>query len=180
MEPFLGQIMMVGFNFAPRGWAFCNGQLLSIASYSALFSLLGTQYGGDGRTTFGLPDLRGRCAVGMGRGPGLSDRRIGEVIGQEAVTLTPNEMPAHTHQLLANNTDGNTNDPANNTLAKESVTIERSAPAFPVNGYNSGAANVGMGASIGNAGGNLAHNNMQPSLAMNYIIALQGIFPSRS
>jgi microcystin-dependent protein len=180
MEPFLGQIMMVGFNFAPRGWALCNGSLLSISQYSALFSLLGTQYGGDGRTTFGLPDLRGRCAVGMGNGPGLTPRQIGQVIGQETVTLTPNEMPAHTHQLLANNTDGNTNDPANNTLAKESVTIERSAPAFPVNGYNSGAANVGMGASIGNAGGNLAHNNMQPSLAMNYIIALQGIFPSRS
>lgn len=172
--------MMVGFNFAPRGWAFCNGQLLSIASYSALFSLLGTQYGGDGRTTFALPNLQGRCAVGMGNGPGLTPRQIGEVIGQETVTLTPNEMPAHTHQLLANNTDGNTNDPTNSSLAKESVTIERSAPAFPVNGYNTGAANVGMGASIGNAGGNLAHNNMQPSLAMNYIIALQGIFPSRS
>jgi microcystin-dependent protein len=180
MEPFIGQIMMFGSNFAPRGWAFCNGQLLSIAQFTALFSLLGTTYGGDGRTTFGLPDLRGRCAIGMGNGNGLTDRRIGAQLGSEVATLNQSEMPAHTHQLLANNTDGNTNDPANNTLAKESVTIERSAPAFPVNGYNSGAANVGMGASIGNAGGNLAHNNMQPSLAMNYIIALQGIFPSRS
>jgi microcystin-dependent protein len=181
MEPFIGQIMMFGSNFAPRGWAFCNGQLLAISSNTALFSLLGTQYGGDGRTTFGLPDLRGRCAVGMGNGPGLTPRQIGEVIGQEAVTLTPNEMPAHTHQLLANNTDGNTNDPANNTLAKESVTIERSAPAFPVNGYSSNAANVSMStSSIGSSGGNAPHNNMQPSLAMNYVIALEGIFPSRS
>jgi microcystin-dependent protein len=180
MEPFLGQIMMVGFNFAPRGWAFCNGQLLAISSNTALFSLLGTTYGGDGRTTFALPNLQGRCAVGMGHGPGLAPRQIGQVIGQESVVLTQNELPSHTHPLMGNNADATTNDPTNATLAKENVVIERGSPATPVNGYGSGAANVGMGASIGNTGGNQAHNNMQPSLVMNYVIALQGIFPSRS
>lgn len=180
MDPFIGQIMMVGFNFAPRGWAFCDGQLLSIASNTALFSLLGTQYGGDGRTTFGLPDLRGRCAVGMGNGPGLTPRRQGDRIGQESVVLTQNDMPSHTHPLMGNNADANTNDPTNSTLAKDNVVIERGSPAIPVNGYNTGVANVGMGASIGNSGGSQAHNNMQPSLVMNYVIALQGIFPSRN
>ncbi|WP_217694743.1 phage tail protein [Algoriphagus marinus] len=181
MEPFIGQIMMFGGNFAPRGWALCHGQLLPIPENEALFSLLGTIYGGDGRTTFGLPDLRGRCAVGMGQGPGLTSRQQGSKLGQEEVTLTVSQMPSHTHQLMANNTDGNTNDPANNTLAKESVIVERSAPAFPVNGYSSNAANVSMNASsVGSSGGNLAHNNMQPSLTMNYVIALVGIYPSRS
>jgi len=180
MEPFIGQIMMVGFNFAPRGWAFCQGQLISIAQNTALFSLIGTYYGGDGRTTFALPDLRGRCAVGMAQGPGLSDRRIGSQFGSETVTLNQTQLPSHTHQLMGNNTDANTTDPTNATLAKDNVVIERGSPAIPVNGYSTGAANVGMGASIGNAGGNQAHNNMQPSLAMNYVIALQGIFPSRN
>ncbi len=180
MEPFVGQIMMVGFNFAPRGWAFCNGQLISISSNSALFSLLGTIYGGDGRTTFALPNLQGRCAVGMGHGPGLSDRRIGSTFGSETVALNQNEMPSHTHQLMGSNTDATTSDPTNGTLAKDNVTIERGNPAIPVNGYGSGAANVAMGASISNSGGSQAHNNMQPSIGMNYIIALQGIFPSRN
>jgi microcystin-dependent protein len=180
MEPFVGQIMMVGFNFAPRGWAFCHGQLLAINSNTALFSLLGTQYGGDGRTTFGLPDLRGRCAVGMGNGPGLSPRSQGEKVGQETVTLTQNEIPSHTHQLMGNNAEGNTNDPTNSTVAKDNVVVERGSPAIPVNGYSTGAANVSMGTSISNTGGSQAHTNMQPSLGMNYIIALEGIYPSRS
>jgi microcystin-dependent protein len=180
MEPFIGQIMMVGFSFAPRGWAFCAGQLLPIASYQSLFSLLGTEYGGDGRTTFGLPDLRGRCAVGMGRGNGLSDWRIGSMVGTETVNLNQNEIPSHTHQLMGNNAEGNTNDPTNSTLAKDNVTVERGSPAIPVNGYSTGAANVSMGAGISNTGGSQAHTNMQPSLGMNYIIALEGIYPSRS
>lgn len=173
--------MMVGFNFAPRGWAMCQGQLLPISQNTALFSLLGTTYGGDGRVTFALPDLRGRCAMGMGQGPGLSDRTQGEMLGQESVTLTIAEIPSHIHQLLGNNADGTTSDPTNNTLAKSSVTTERGASPIPVNSYTSGAANVPMaGSSIEPAGGSQAHNNMQPSIAMNYIIALQGIFPSRS
>ena len=180
MEPFLGQIMMVGFNFAPRGWALCQGQLLPISQNSALFSLLGTMYGGDGRTTFALPDLRGRCAVGKGQGPGLSDRTQGEMFGQESVTLTIAETPSHIHQLLGSNTNGTTSDPTNNTLAKSSVTIERGTSPIPVSTYASGAANAAMsGSSIAPAGGNQPHNNMQPSIAMNYIIALQGIFPPR-
>lgn len=180
MEQFLGQIIMVGFNYAPRGWAFCDGRLLPISQNTALFSLLGATYGGDGQTTFALPDLRGRCAVGVGQGAGLSNRTQGEMLGQESVTLLITETPSHTHQLLGTNADGTTSDPSNNTLAKSSVIIERGASPIPVNSYTSGAPNVTMaGSSIAPAGGNQPHNNMQPSLAMNYIIALQGIFPSR-
>lgn len=181
MDPILGQIMMVGFNFAPRGWAMCQGQLLSIAANSALFSLLGTTYGGDGRTTFALPDLRGRCAIGMGQGPGLSSRSQGEVIGQEQVTLLVGQMPSHTHTMLGNNTDGTTNDPSGNVMAKSTVVTERGAEPIPAKGYSASVANVAMGSSsIQPDGGSQPHNNMQPSLAMNYIIALQGIFPSRN
>src|SRR5690606_34266597 len=111
MEQLLGQIIMVGFNFAPRGWAFCDGRLLPIAQNTALFSLLGTTYGGNGQTTFALPDLRGRCAVGMGQGPGLSQRVQGEMSGTENVTLIQTQMPAHTHTLMASTADGTTNVP---------------------------------------------------------------------
>jgi len=180
MEPFVGQITIFGGNFAPRGWAFCQGQLLPISQNDALFSLLGTTYGGDGRTTFALPDLRGRCAIGMGQGPGLTPRSQGAKLGSESVTLNINELPTHTHQLMGNNADGTTNDPTNATLAKENVVIERGSPAIPVNGYNAGPANVVMAGSVGNSGGNQAHNNVQPSLALNYIIALFGIYPPRS
>ncbi|MEN2284498.1 phage tail protein, partial [Algoriphagus sp. SE2] len=121
-----------------------------------------------------------RCAVGMGNGPGLSPRQIGQKIGSETVTLSQMEIPSHTHQLMGSNSEANTNDPTNGTLAKENVVVERGSAAIPVNGYSTGPANASMGASIGNTGGSQAHNNMQPSLAMNYIIALQGIFPSRS
>jgi len=180
MEPFMGQITIFGGSFAPRGWALCQGQLLAISQYSALFSLLGTTYGGDGRTTFGLPDLRSRCAIGMGQGPGLTPRTQGERIGQETVILTQNELPSHSHQLIGSNADGTTADPTNATLAKNNVVVERGSPAIPVNGYSSAAANVGMGASIGNTGANQSHNNMQPSIALNYIIALVGLYPSRN
>ncbi|SFB46084.1 phage tail protein [Algoriphagus aquimarinus] len=181
MDPFLGQITLVGFSFAPRGWAFCAGQLLPIAQNSALFSLLGTIYGGDGRTTFALPDLRGRCAIGMGNGPGLTDRRQGATLGQETVTLTQNEMPSHTHGLLGNSTPGTSNDPAGKVHSKSTVTLERGADPIPANGFIDAAANAPMHASsIAVAGGGLPHNNMQPSLPMNYIIALVGSFPSRN
>lgn len=181
MEPFIGQITMFGGTFAPRGWAFCEGQLMAISSNTALFSLLGTTYGGDGRTTFALPDLRGRCAVGMGNGPGLTSRRQGEKMGEESVTLNQTQIPAHSHQLNGNNAAANTSDPSGATLANENVVVERGSAAIPVNGYSNAAANVPMSASsVGNSGGNQSHNNMQPSLAMNYIIALQGLYPSRS
>lgn len=169
-EPFIGQIVMFAGNFAPRGWAFCDGQLLPIAQYSALFSILGTTYGGDGRTTFALPDLRGRLPMHAGHGPGLSDRRLGARGGAENVTLTVSEIPSHNHTLGASNSPAADTAPGNNLLAEN----RRDA-------YVGGAPNTTMnGAAIGNAGGSQPHNNMPPFLAVYYIIALQGIFPSRS
>ncbi|MEN2284064.1 tail fiber protein [Algoriphagus sp. SE2] len=180
MEPFLGQITMFGGTFAPRGWAFCEGQLIAISTNTALFSLLGTTYGGDGRTTFALPDLRGRCAIGYGSGPGLQNHNLGAKVGSESVVLNESQIPSHTHPLMGSNSEANTNDPTNGTIAKENVVVERGSAAIPVNGYSNGAANVNMKASIGNTGGSQAHTNMQPSLAMNYIIAIVGVYPSRS
>src|SRR5690606_14406944 len=180
MEPFLGQIMMVGFNFAPRGWAFCNGQLLAISQNTALFSLLGTTYGGDGRTTFALPDLRGRCAVGMGQGPGLSNYNQGEMAGQEHVTLIQTQMPTHTHTLGASSAVGTVSDPSGAVIANNQVTIER-GKTVPANAFIQGAPTTMMNPqAIAPAGGNQPHENRQPYIAMNYIIALEGIFPSRS
>lgn len=166
MEPFLGQIMLVGFNFAPRGWAFCNGQLLPISTYSALFSLLGTEFGGDGRTTFGLPDLRGRVAVGMGQGNGLSNYRIGQMGGAEAVTLTAGELPPHSHTFAVSGDAAGRN--PGDVIAAAGIT-------------NNGPASTVMNmSSIGQTGSGQSHQNMQPFTSMNYIIALEGVFPSRS
>lgn len=156
-DPFLGQILMVGFGFAPRGWAHCDGQLLPISQNQALFSLLGTTYGGDGRTTFALPDLRGRSALHVGRGPGLSDVRWGEKGGAESVMLTSTQIPSHTHAV----------------------------PEVQVRGNGSGAVGLAAGGDRGTAataptGGSQAHNNMPPYLGLYHVIALSGIFPSRS
>jgi microcystin-dependent protein len=182
MTPFVGQIEIFGGNFAPVGWAFCNGQLLPISEYEVLYVLLGTAYGGDGIHTFGLPDLRGRSAVGFGQGPGLYNHSIGAAMGQEQVTLIQTQIPSHSHPLLVSNGDGATNNPSADVMAKCNVTIERGASPIPVNSYTSGAANVALGSSsiapLG--GGNLPHTNMQPQLALNYIIATAGIFPSQS
>ena len=173
--------MMVGFNFAPRGWAFCDGSILPISSNTALFSLLGTTYGGDGRTTFALPDLRGRVAVGVGNGPGLTSRVWGQKFGQENHTLTTQEIPSHNHSLNGSNGNGTSNNPTGNILAANTVIPERGADPLPANGYASSAPNVQLSpSSIGNSGGNLSHNNMQPSLAIYFVIALVGIFPSRN
>jgi microcystin-dependent protein len=187
-EPFLGQIMQVGFNFAPRGWALCDGQLLPISSKSALFSLLGTTFGGDGRTTFGLPDLRGRVAVHVGNGPGLSNVNWGQRSGVENVTLTQANMPSHTHTatatatatLNATDTNGNETGPTNRILANDPRE----------NQYSDAAPNVTMNASsitvnitdvtVGNTGGSQAFNIRNPYLGIYHIIALQGLFPSRS
>jgi len=169
-EPFLGEIKIWAPNFAPRGWAFCDGQLLPIAQNSALFSLLGTIYGGDGRTTFALPDLRGRVPLGVGNGPGLSSHRIGERGGAETTQLTVNDLPAHTHTLnLATAAEGDSNDPAGRLLAQ---TDARS--------YSDQGPAVASGGTTAGTGGNRAVNNMQPHLSLHFIIALQGIFPSRS
>lgn len=175
MDPILGQLMLVGFNFAPKGWAFCNGQLMSIAQNSALFSLLGTTYGGDGITTFALPDLRGRVANHFGQGPGLSNYTQGEASGTETVTLLSTEIPAHNHPVYANNTTGNTNSPEGAILAAFGTSLPPEGP------YTSGNPNTTLGANaVGPTGGSQPHNNLSPFLTLNYIIATQGIYPSRS
>ncbi|WP_422090542.1 phage tail protein [Tenacibaculum ovolyticum] len=198
MDPFLGQIVLFGGNFAPRGWALCEGQLLPISQYSALFSILGTIYGGDGRTTFALPDLRGRAAISSGRGPGLSDRRLGSRSGQEVHTLTTLEMPSHNH-LTSNNgaTDQHvqlsTNAAVNETPQTGDVPaaaeygsglsatkVKSFGPPTAGNVVNGQTLSGNAGLNILNNGGNQAHNNMQPYLTTNYIIALQGVFPSRN
>jgi microcystin-dependent protein len=171
-EVFLGSLLLVPYDFEPRGWAFCNGQTLRIAQYTALFSLLGTTYGGDGVNTFALPDLRGRVPVSSGQGPGLSPYVLGEQVGVESVQLTVNQIPSHNHTVNCNGNKGNKPSPSGNFPAADAagVTAEYSA--------NDGAQmNTGMLTSVG---GNQGHENRQPSLTMNWIIALVGIFPSRS
>jgi microcystin-dependent protein len=176
MEPFLGQIMLFAGNFAVRGWALCDGQLLPISQYSALFSILGTQYGGDGETTFALPDLRGRVPIHMGNGPGLTNRPIGQRSGAENHTLTTGQMPAHNHPAVINasTAEGDSASPTNLVIAK-------SGSGDP--DFVGGAADTALRSdsiSMSNNGGNQSHNNMQPYLTLNYQIALQGIFPSRN
>lgn len=172
VETFLGEIRMFAGNFAPTGWAFCQGQLLPIAQNQALFSLLGTTYGGDGRTTFALPDLRGRVPVGFGQGPGLSNRVIGEQFGSELVTLNINQMPSHNHTVNAVTTEGNQNLPTN-SLPANTKTLDKE--------YSNANANTTMKATMVNpTGGNQPFGVTQPSLGVNFIIALQGIYPSRN
>ena len=191
MEPFIGQIQAFGFNFAPRGWAACNGQLLPIAQNTALFSLLGTTYGGDGRTTFGLPDLRGRAPMHYGNGPGLTSRPLGQHSGSEINILNSNQLPAHKHaidftsqtvnasvSIPAVNDDGTTDETENNVLANNAASFSPSANAdtnlFPFNAKVNGSANTT------NTGASSPVNNMQPYLVVNYCIATVGIFPPRS
>mgnify|MGYP000054799485 CR=1 FL=1 len=175
MEPFIGQIMMFGGNFAPRNWALCDGQLLAINNYQALFSILGTTYGGDGRTTFALPDLRGRAPIHEGQGPGLPSYRLGQKGGIEQNTLTLANMPAHNHgggSLNVSNQAGEeTSPPAGGSIGGGAAIYNAEAPNTTLN-QNSIVIN--------NEGGNQPVNNMQPYQALNYIICLQGIFPSRS
>ncbi|MDX1463305.1 MAG: tail fiber protein [Marinirhabdus sp.] len=166
MEPFLGQIQAFGFNFAPRGWAKCEGQLLSISQYTALFSLLGTTFGGDGRTTFGLPDLRGRSIVGMGSGPGLDTITWGEKGGNYQHTLTQAEMPAHTHNIGVNIAAGDESNPVGSHIAAHSAAFSEDA--------------TGNLAAPSSAGGSQAFNMRNPFLGINVCIAMQGIFPSRN
>ena len=171
MDPFIGQIILVAGNFAPGGWAQCNGQLLSIAQNSALFSILGTTYGGDGVTTFGLPDLRGRVPVHPGQGQGLSNYTLGEKAGAENVTLTIQQMPIHGHGF----TPGCSTDPPN------AQTPENGVPAQLDNQVFATEPNAAMRpGNSSNAGGSQPHSNLQPYLCVNFIIATQGIFPTRS
>lgn len=169
-EPFVGEIRMFAGNFAPQGWAFCDGQLLAVSQNDALFSLLGTTYGGDGRTTFGLPDMRGRIPNHAGTGPGLSPRRLGEKLGSEKETLTTNQLPSHGHGFQASTAAGSQNSTNGNYLAS-SPNVRVYRPGGPTATLNSG--------SVLNTGGSQSHNNMMPYLCVNFIIALVGIYPSR-
>ncbi len=174
-EAFLGEIKMFAGNFAPRSWALCDGQLLSISQNSALFSILGTTYGGDGRTTFALPDMRGRVSIHPGTGPGLSRKTLGQRGGSETVTLTSGQMPAHSHTAITN---------ADTTVASsdrpENKLPARNAAATPQYGENMNGTLSSTAVSVGNTGGSQAHTNVQPYLVVNYIICLQGIYPSRN
>jgi microcystin-dependent protein len=189
MDPMMASIMMFGGNFAPRQWAFCQGQLLSISSQTAMFSLLGTIYGGDGRTTFALPDMRGRSPMGTGNGPGLTLRRLGQKGGQEDVTLTEPQMPSHSHSVQtsvkASSASAGKHAPgAGDFLAAANVPQQvgsQNANAYIAAGNAGATENLGgVQTSIGNAGGSQPHNNMQPFLVVPFIIAMQGIFPSRN
>ncbi len=171
-EPFIGEIRMFAGNFAPRGWAFCDGQLLAVAQNDALFSLFGTIYGGDGRTTFGLPDLRGRVPVHMGQGPGLTDRRIGARGGAETVTVNGNQLPQHSHALRGSTSLGSDTSPAGNVPAT----------GAGANLYKAGAAaEVTMDAeAITAAGAGQSHANVMPFQCVHFIVSLVGIYPSRN
>ena len=174
-EPYLGSIVMFAGNFAPRGWAFCAGQLLSIAQNTALFSILGTTYGGNGQTTFALPDLRGRGPVGTGPGPGLSNIQLGEMAGQENVTLLTANMPAHNHLINCDNT-GQTSTAPSGLIP--GVSDDRTT-SLPV--YSGNAANATMNPQmVGLTGGNQPVGIRDPFLGINFIIATEGIFPSRN
>ena len=170
-EPFTAEIRIFAGNFAPRGWAFCNGQLLPVSQNTALFSLIGTTYGGDGRTTTALPNLKGRAPMHPGRGPGLTSSRLGQRGGVETVSLTEAQMPSHTHTMRASSEEADRNDPTNRNFA-DGETMFRSPTGQTLQDMPSGV--------LPNAGGSQAHNNLQPFLTMNYIIALQGLYPSRS
>ena len=174
MDPFVAEIRIVGFNFAPKGWAFCNGQLMPISQNTALFSLLGTIYGGDGKSTFALPNLQGNAPMHWGQGPGLSNRGIGEAGGAPTVTLVQAQMPVHTHQAQANASGNNRLSPTGN--AWSSLGTTRTPPPLYSNTQNTQMSP----AALADAGGSQPHNNRSPYLCLNFIIALQGVFPPRS
>ena len=171
-QPYVGEIRMFAGNFAPAGWAFCAGQLLAIAENDVLFNLIGTTYGGDGQTTFALPDLRGRIPIHQGTGAGLTPRPLGEGSGVETVTLTVNQSPSHTHAFMGTSSNASAANPANAVVAAPS-TIDLYRPATAPN------ANLAANA-LGMAGGSQPHDNLQPYLCISFIISLFGIFPSQN
>ncbi len=177
-EPFIAEIRIFAGNFAPRSWAFCNGQLLPVSQNTALFSLIGTTYGGDGRTTMALPNLEGRAAMHPGNGPGLTTKRLGQRGGVDTVTLNESQLPSHKHSLVADAAAGgisgggaNTPEPINHYMANTSVSGQF---------YADGTSNLAAMSPTSDQGGGQAHNNLQPLIAINFIIALQGLYPSRS
>ena len=172
-EPFIAEIKIFGGNFAPRSWAFCDGQILPISQNTALFSLVGTTYGGDGRSTLGLPNLKGRAPMHPGRGPGLTNRRLGEIGGGEAVTLTAGQMPSHSHAPLRASDAAPDSKTVGNTMYLG--TLPKGAA------YHTAENLVPMSESaLAPAGGSQGHNNMQPYINVNFVIALEGLYPSRS
>ena len=172
-DPFVAEVRIVGFNFAPRGWAFCNGQILPLSQNTALFSLLGTTYGGNGQSTFALPNLQGMVPMAPGQGPGLSNHDLGETAGTETVTLSISQLPTHTHAVMAANVPGAVKAPGPDLGLDRSsggnIYLTPPANLVPM-AANNPAPNVG----------DQPHNNMMPYLSLNFVIALQGIFPPRS
>jgi microcystin-dependent protein len=180
-QPFLGQIALFPYNYAPAGWARCQGQLLPISQNTALFSLLNTYYGGNGTSNFALPDLQSRVPVGTGQGPGLSNYTIGEVLGVESVTLLSNENASHNHSLNATTDAGTVVTAAGNQLANAISGSRTSANLGLIYSSTSNAPNTSLAPNaLTNTGGNLPHNNIQPYQCLSYCIALRGIFPSRN
>jgi microcystin-dependent protein len=186
-EPFIGQVMIFAGNFAPRNWAYCDGTLLQISQNQALFSLLGTNYGGDGRVTFALPDLRGRVPLAPGTGPGLANYRLGQEGGVEDVTLNSTQMPSHSHTatatttttIMAEGSPGTVSDPTGNILASGTNIFRPNSRAEDV-AMDPDMVSAETTVNVSATGGGQVHENRQPYLAINYIIALQGIYPSRS
>lgn len=175
--PYIGEIRITGFNFAPIDWAFCNGQLLSIASYEALYNLIGTTYGGDGVQTFGLPNLQSRVPIHWGTGPGLSTYVIGQQAGTETVTLGIQQIPQHSHLVNVSSSVGTTGSPSNATYGQ----TNNGSGAAGYNDFVAAAPNsVLANNAVANAGGSQPHSNIQPSLCVNFIIALYGVYPSQS
>jgi microcystin-dependent protein len=175
MESFIGDIRLFAGNYAPQGWMFCDGSLLSISEYDALFALIGTTYGGDGQTTFAVPDLRSRVPVGQGAGPGLSNRIMGERFGSENVTLLTAQMPQHSHALNATTATASSPQPGGRLFAQTgSDNLYGPAPATDPQPQTFAANAVTV------SGGSQPHDNIMPSMGLNYIIALQGVFPSRN
>ncbi|PTS93327.1 phage tail protein [Flavobacterium sp. HMWF030] len=171
MDPFVAEIRIFPFNFAPRNWALCNGQLMPLSQNTAIFSILGTYYGGDGVRNFALPDMQGNAPMHPGQGPGLSQHDLGEQSGSQTVTLIQSEIPQHTHQLMASTLNSQSISPTNNSLGRGN----------PLRVYTTTGSDAQMSVNtIAAAGGNLPHNNMMPYLTMNFCIALQGVFPPRS
>ena len=182
-EPFIGQIEIFGFSFAPRGWALCNGQLLAINQNQALFAVLGTQFGGNGVTTFALPDLRGRTAIGQGSGARLSARTLSNAVGEDNHTLSLNETPSHAHNVAVITNPGTTATQVSSpsVALAQTTGVDTEGKPLTVNIYTTSPPTQAMSsASIGNHAGGQPHSNLMPSLVLNFCIVLQGIFPSRS
>jgi len=174
MDPFVAEIRIFPFNFAPKGWAFCDGQILPLSQNTALFSLLGTTYGGDGKSNFALPDMQGNAPMHPGQGPGLSLHDLGETGGSETVSLLESEIPSHSHTTMAFASVGNRTTPAGNAISR----VTGSTPFVP--GSPTPALVTMSDSSIAPAGGDQPHNNMQPYLTLNFCIALQGVYPPRT